>query len=191
MTTSTEALATDAPESTTDAPQTTTVAPTTSDAPCVPILELAAGNADFSTIVAAVQAAGLVDALSGDGPLTVFAPTNAAFDALPAGTVDALLADIPALTDILTYHVVNGNVLSSDLVDGPVETLNGDTIDVDLSNGVMINDATVTTADIIGCNGVIHVIDKVLLPPADDTTTEATDAPPATEPAALGMERHR
>lgn len=94
------------------------------------------------------------------------APPNAAFEALPEGTIEALLDDIPTLTAILTYHVVSGNVLSTDLVDGPVPTLNGADVDVDLSNGVMINDANVVAADNIGCNGVIHVIDKVLIPPA-------------------------
>jgi hypothetical protein len=94
------------------------------------------------------------------------APPNAAFEALPEGTIEALLADIPTLTAILTYHVVSGNVRSTDLVDGPVPTLNGADVDVDLSNGVMINDANVVAADNIGCNGVIHVIDKVLIPPA-------------------------
>ena len=100
------------------------------------------------------------------------APDNAAFDALPAGTVEALLADIPTLTAILTYHVVAGKVMSTDLVDGPVPTLNGADVVVDLSNGVMINDANVVAADIDACNGVIHVIDKVLLPPEPEPEPE-------------------
>ena len=131
------------------------------------IVDIAAGNEDFSTLVAAVTAAGLVDTLKGDGPFTVFAPTNAAFAALPEGTVDALLADIPALTAILTYHVVAGKVMSGDLTDGmTATTVNGADITIGVSaDGVTVNGAKVTTADIEGTNGVIHVIDAVILPP--------------------------
>ncbi|REG94201.1 fasciclin domain-containing protein [Algoriphagus antarcticus] len=132
------------------------------------VVDIAIGSPDHTTLVAAVQAADLVETLKGEGPFTVFAPTNAAFDALPAGTVDGLLkpeakAD---LTSILTYHVVAGNVMSSDLSDGQmVTTLNGKQLKVTIKDGkVMIGDATVVAADLAGSNGVVHVIDKVLLP---------------------------
>ena len=145
------------------------------------IVDIAAGNPSFSTLVAAVQAAGLVDALSGDGPLTVFAPTDEAFAALPEGTVEALLGDIPKLTEILTYHVVSGNAHSSTLTAGSVETLNGATVEISTEGGVMVNDATVVAADILANNGIIHVIDKVILPPSDEMTeppaSDATEAP--------------
>jgi uncharacterized surface protein with fasciclin (FAS1) repeats len=130
------------------------------------IVDTAIDAGSFTTLVAAVQAAGLVETLKGEGPFTVFAPTDAAFAALPEGTVEALLADPEALAAILTYHVVPGAVMSGDLVDDmKAATVNGAEITVDLSMGVMINDATVTTADIEASNGVIHVIDKVMLPP--------------------------
>ncbi len=137
------------------------------------IVDIAAGNPDFSTLVAALGAAGLVDTLRGDGPFTVFAPTNAAFDALPAGTVDSLLQpeNVDTLRSILLYHVVPGSI-TSDQVLGQrldVATVNGQTVRVDGTGGkyaatVRVNDANVTAADIIATNGVIHVIDKVLLP---------------------------
>ncbi len=130
------------------------------------IVDVAVGAGTFTTLVAAVEAAGLVDTLKGEGPFTVFAPTDEAFAALPEGTVDALLADIPALTAILTYHVVPGKVMSTDLSDGmSAATVNGAEIMVDLADGVKINDASVVTADIEATNGVIHVIDAVILPP--------------------------
>lgn len=145
------------------------------------IVDIASGNPSFSTLVAAVQAAGLADALSGDGPLTVFAPTDEAFAALPEGTVEALLEDIPKLTEILTYHVLSGNAHSSTLTDGSVETLNGATVEVSTDGGVMVNDANVIAADILANNGIIHVIDKVILPPSDEMTeppaSDATEAP--------------
>lgn len=126
---------------------------------------VAQGN--FSTLVAAVVAAGLVDTLNSAGPFTVFAPTDAAFAALPAGTVDALLADVPTLTDILLYHVVSGaQVLSSQVTDGPVTMANGDTATLSTTGGVKINAANVTGADWVSSNGVIHIIDQVILPPA-------------------------
>jgi uncharacterized surface protein with fasciclin (FAS1) repeats len=110
---------------------------------------------------------GLVETLSGEGPFTVFAPTDEAFAALPEGTVEGLLADTDALTAVLTYHVVPGAVMSGDLSDGMMATtVNGADITVSIDMGtVMINDATVTTADIETSNGVIHVIDSVILPP--------------------------
>ena len=137
------------------------------------IVDIAAGNPNFSTLVAAVQAADLVDTLKGDGPFTVFAPTNAAFDALPAGTVDTLLLpeNKDQLTAILTYHVVPGAV-TSDQVLGQrldVATVNGKTVHVDgtgskMGPAVTVNGAEVINADILATNGVIHVIDEVLLP---------------------------
>lgn len=131
------------------------------------IVDTAAGTDGFSTLVAAVQAAGLVDTLKGDGPFTVFAPTDEAFAALPAGTVESLLLpeNKEQLISILTYHVVPGKVMSTDLVDDmTAATVQGTDIMIDLDNGVMINDASVAAADIVTSNGVIHVIDKVILP---------------------------
>jgi uncharacterized surface protein with fasciclin (FAS1) repeats len=134
------------------------------------VVEIAAGNKDFSTLVAAVKAAGLVETLSGKGPFTVFAPTNDAFAKLPKGTVEELLKpeNKEKLTAILTYHVVAGKVMAADAIklDGKnAKTVNGQAIAIKVKDGkVMINDATVTAADIVGSNGVIHVIDTVLLP---------------------------
>jgi transforming growth factor-beta-induced protein len=123
-------------------------------------------QSEFSTLRAALAAADLTDALNGDGPLTVFAPTNSAFEALPEGTLDQLLANEDALRAVLTYHVVAARALSPDLVDGQqIETLNSAKIAIDLKQGVKINDSSVTTADVLATNGVVHVIDKVLLPP--------------------------
>ncbi len=130
-----------------------------------------------NTLEAAILAAGLDGALSSDGPFTVFAPTDAAFDALPAGTIDALLADPSgALTQILLYHVLGAQVLSTDLVDGQTAvTLNGAEITVTINaEGVFINDAQVIIADLLADNGVVHVIDAVLLPPAPPIDTCTT-----------------
>jgi uncharacterized surface protein with fasciclin (FAS1) repeats len=125
---------------------------------------IAAGN--FETLVAAVQAAGLVETLKGEGPFTVFAPTDAAFDALPEGTVESLLEDTEALTEILTYHVVPGAVMSGDLSDGmTAATVEGSEVEISITDGtVMVDGATVTAADIEASNGVIHVIDAVIMP---------------------------
>lgn len=131
------------------------------------IVDIAAGDEQFSTLVEAVTAADLAETLSGEGPFTVFAPTNDAFAALPEGTLDELLADPSgALTDVLTYHVVDGAVLSSDLTTGEVPTLNGATLDVVVNDDgtVTVNGVNVVTADIEASNGVIHVIDGVLVP---------------------------
>ena len=131
------------------------------------IADIAASNPDFSTLVAAVTAAGLVDTLSGDGPFTVFAPTNEAFAKLPAGTVESLLADIPALTKVLTYHVVAGKVLAADVVTmTSAPTVQGQALAISVVDGsVKLNDATTVTAtNLEASNGVIHVIDSVLLP---------------------------
>ncbi len=129
------------------------------------IVDTAVAAGSFTTLVAAVKAAGLVDTLKGAGPFTVFAPTDDAFKKLPAGTVEGLLADVPKLTQVLTYHVVPGAVMSSDIT-GPISpaTVQGGTLKIDPSQGVKVNDATVTQADIKADNGVIHAIDTVLLP---------------------------
>jgi uncharacterized surface protein with fasciclin (FAS1) repeats len=129
------------------------------------IVDIAAGAGTFTTLVAAVEAAGLVDTLKGEGPFTVFAPTDEAFAALPEGTVEALLADIPTLTAILTYHVVPGRVMSGDLTDGmTAATVNGQEITIGVGDTVTVDGATVVQADIEATNGVIHVIDAVILP---------------------------
>lgn len=130
------------------------------------IIATAEGAGSFTTLVAAVEAAGLTDTLKGDGPFTVFAPTDDAFAALPEGTVEGLLADPAALAKILTYHVVAGKVMSTDLSDGmSAATVNGAEVTISLGDSVMVNDATVVSADIEASNGVIHVLDKVILPP--------------------------
>jgi uncharacterized surface protein with fasciclin (FAS1) repeats len=137
--------------------------------PTMNIVETAIDAGDFTTLVAAVEAAGLVETLTGEGPFTVFAPTDAAFAALPEGTVEALLEDIPALTAILTSHVVAGAVMSTDLSDGMMAgTVEGSEITVSLGESVMIDGATVIAADIETTNGIIHVIDTVLIPGASD-----------------------
>lgn len=133
------------------------------------IVAVATEAGSFSTLLAAVKAAGLVETLQGAGPFTVFAPTDAAFAKLPAGTVEALLADREKLTAILTYHVLAGRVESGAIVGaGKVSpaTVEGAKLNVRVENGkVLVNDATVVTADVQASNGVIHVIDTVLLPP--------------------------
>ncbi len=129
------------------------------------IVETAVEAGTFETLVAAVTAAGLVETLSGEGPFTVFAPTDEAFAALPEGTVEGLLNDIPALTEVLTYHVVPGAVMSGDLSDGMMATtVQGSDITIGVGEGVTVNDANVVAADIEASNGVIHVIDAVILP---------------------------
>jgi len=132
------------------------------------VVDIAIGSPDHTTLVTAVSTAGLVETLSGTGPFTVFAPTNAAFDALPAGTVETLLKpeSKELLTGILTYHVVAGNVMAADLSDGQVvTTLNGQELIVSIKDGkVMINGANVIAADLAGTNGVVHVIDAILMP---------------------------
>ncbi len=145
---------------------TALAAPAFADGHGMNIVETAVNAGTFTTLVAAVEAAGLVDTLTGEGPFTVFAPTDDAFAALPEGTVEGLLEDIPALTAVLTYHVVPGAVMSGDLSDGmTAATVQGADITVTLGEGVMINDANVVAADIETSNGVIHVIDAVILPP--------------------------
>ncbi len=134
------------------------------------IVQTAVSAGKFNTLVAAVKAADLVEALEGEGPFTVFAPTDAAFAALPAGTVEDLLKheNKAKLTAILTYHVVPGKVMAAQAAQlDNATTVNGADIDIDASGaGVKINDANVVSADIAASNGVIHVIDKVIMPPA-------------------------
>ena len=151
---------------------TTVPAPDTSEMTQEPgtIVEVAQGNADFSTLVAAVTAAGLAEALSGEGPLTVFAPTNDAFAALPEGLLEKLLLpeNKEILTKILTYHVVGAKVMAADVAAGDVTTLEGSTFAVTTEGGVKVNAANVTATDIPASNGVIHVIDAVIVPPSVD-----------------------
>lgn len=132
------------------------------------VVDVAISSPDHTTLVSAVTAAGLVETLKGAGPYTIFAPTNAAFSALPAGTVESLLTPEKKadLTSILTYHVVAGSVMSADLTDGQkVVTLQGEELVVSVKDGkVMINGANVVSADMAGSNGVVHVIDAVLMP---------------------------
>ncbi|MEM6628897.1 MAG: fasciclin domain-containing protein [Bacteroidota bacterium] len=134
------------------------------------IVDLAVETESLSTLVAAVKAGGLVETLKGDGPFTVFAPTNDAFAALPEGTVEELLKpeNKDKLVAILTYHVVPGKVMSTDLSDGQeAATVQGEKVSVSISDaGVMISGAKVAAADIKASNGVVHVIDKVILPPS-------------------------
>ena len=134
------------------------------------IVAVASGAGQFKTLLAAATAAGLVSTLQSPGPVTVFAPTDAAFAALPAGTVETLLKpeNRKQLVSVLTYHVVPGRTLSTALVGKQVSpaTVQGATLNVDGRNGVMVNGAKVVSADIAASNGVIHVIDKVLMPPA-------------------------
>jgi len=172
-----------------------TVAPTEAPAEAAPeataapmeesaldIVDTAVNAGSFGTLVAAVQAAGLVETLKGEGPFTVFAPTEEAFAALPAGTIEALLAD-PAgdLTQILLYHVVPGQVMAADVTDGlEADTAQGGKVRFTVADGtVMINDANIVATDIVASNGVIHVIDKVILPAADEAAAAEEAAPAA------------
>ncbi len=147
----------------------TTEAPAEAEAPGT-IVDVAVGNEDFSTLVAAVQAAGLAETLSGDGPFTVFAPTNDAFAALPAGLLDALLLpeNKDALVKILTYHVLEGEVTSDMVTAGDVATVEGQNITITTDGGVKVNGANVIATDVMASNGVIHVIDAVIVPPDVD-----------------------
>jgi uncharacterized surface protein with fasciclin (FAS1) repeats len=137
------------------------------------IVEVASSNPDFSTLVAAVKAAGLVETLSGTGPFTVFAPTDEAFAALPAGLLDKLLlpANKETLTKILTYHVIPAKVMAADVTAGEVKTVEGSEITIATDGGVKVDEATVTATDVEASNGVIHVIDQVLVP-ADVNVSE-------------------
>lgn len=134
------------------------------------IVDVASGAGNFSTLVAAVTAADLATTLSGEGPFTVFAPTDEAFAALPAGVLDALLKpeNKDILVKILTYHVVSGKVMAADVTDGDVPTVEGNTVALSTASGVTVNGANVVTADVEASNGVIHAIDAVILPPGVD-----------------------
>lgn len=134
------------------------------------IVAVASSTEGFSTLVAALSAAGLVETLQGAGPFTVFAPSDDAFAALPAGLLEKLLLpeNVAVLTSILTYHVVSGMVMSADIMAGDVPTVEGSNVALDTANGVTVNGATVTTADVAASNGVIHVIDAVIVPPTVD-----------------------
>ncbi|MDZ7756480.1 fasciclin domain-containing protein [Rhodohalobacter sp.] len=137
------------------------------------IVSIAQDTDNLSTLVAAIEAAGLVDVLKGDGPFTVFAPTNAAFEALPDGTLESLLMpeNRDQLVKILTYHVISGEVMSGDLSNGmKAGTVEGSEVTITLGDfGVRVNGANVEAADIDASNGVIHVIDAVILPPQDNS----------------------
>ncbi len=169
-------------------PPTPMPQPTPTEAPKT-IVDLAVADGRFNTLVAAVQAAGLVDTLKGDGPFTVFAPTDDAFAKLPAGTLDELLKpeNQQKLVDILTYHVVAGKVMAADVVKlNEAETLLGTPVMIKVDgNTVKINEATVVITDVVGSNGVIHVIDSVLLPPADIVDSALADQRFSTLAAAI------
>lgn len=137
----------------------------TSVASAADIVETAVSAGQFKTLVTALQEADLVDTLKGDGPFTVFAPTDAAFAKLPAGALDALLEDKSKLTAVLTYHVVPGKVMAAQVKPGDVKTVQGQSLNVSTTGGsVMVDNAKVTKTDISASNGVIHVIDTVILP---------------------------
>ncbi|HSL11247.1 MAG TPA: fasciclin domain-containing protein [Actinomycetota bacterium] len=175
------ALAVVAAACTSDGDDGTAAAPTAASSPSMEaemqasdtITDLVAGDERFSTLLAAVEAADLGETLAGEGPFTVFAPTNEAFEALPQGTLDDLLMpeNQEALAGILTYHVVPAEVMAADVASGEVETVNGAAFEIEVADaGVTITDgqggtATVVETDIAASNGVIHVIDAVLLPP--------------------------
>lgn len=143
----------------------TAVAMEKSDRQGPDIVDIAAGAEDFSTLVTALQAAGLVETLKGEGPFTVFAPTNAAFAKLDQDTLQGLLNDKDALTRVLTYHVVPGKVMAADVAGlDAAPTVQGQSIRIDTSDGVKVDDARVIETDIVASNGVIHVIDTVILP---------------------------
>ena len=128
------------------------------------IVDVAVKAGSFKTLVAAVQAAGLVETLKGPGPFTVFAPTDEAFAKIPKATLDGLLADKAALAKVLTYHVVSGKVMAADVKAGMVKSVQGQELNLTTTGGVMVNGAKVVAADVGASNGVIHVIDTVLLP---------------------------
>ncbi len=163
----------DSTSATSAAPSPTMAASEAAAAPAAAgdIIDIASTTKGFSTLAAAVTAAGLVDTLKGTGPFTVFAPTDAAFAALPAGILDALLLpeNRDALIKILKYHVVAGAVMSGDITDGQVATLEGQKVTLSTDNGnYYVEAGTVVQADVVGSNGVIHAIDVVLLPPDVD-----------------------
>lgn len=128
------------------------------------VVDTAVKAGNFTTLVAAVKAAGLVDTLKGPGPFTVFAPTDAAFAKVPKATLDALLADKAALTKVLTYHVVPGKVMAANVKAGKVKTVEGQELTITTTGGVMVDNAKVVATDVGASNGVIHAIDTVLMP---------------------------
>ncbi|MBL9189461.1 MAG: fasciclin domain-containing protein [Opitutaceae bacterium] len=143
------------------------VAAACATAPAKTVVDIAAGSPDHTTLVAAVKAAGLVETLSGSGPFTIFAPTNAAFAKLPAGTVESLLLpeNKAKLAAILAYHVVPAKVMAADVKSGEAPTVNGKKLTLKADGmGVMVNQAKVVATDLVGTNGVIHVVDTVILP---------------------------
>ena len=165
-------------DSATEAPADTTTATDSTATPAATegetIVDVASANGSFGTLVSAIQAADLADTLKGAGPYTVFAPTDEAFAALPEGTLDKLLLpeNKEVLTQILSYHVVSGNVPSSDVTTGAVPSLEGADLDITADAGsVTVNGAAVTQPDVMASNGVIHVIDQVLVPPTVDVST--------------------
>jgi uncharacterized surface protein with fasciclin (FAS1) repeats len=128
------------------------------------IVDTAVGAGSFKTLAAALTAAGLVDTLNGKGPFTVFAPTDEAFAKIPKADLDALLKDKAKLTSILTYHVVSGKVMAADVKAGKVKTVQGSELTISTTNGVKVDNANVVKTDITADNGVIHVIDSVVMP---------------------------
>lgn len=128
------------------------------------IVETAVAAGNFKTLATALQAAGLIDTLKGKGPFTVFAPTDAAFAKVPKADLEALLKDKAKLTAVLTYHVVPGKVMAADVKAGKVKTVQGSQLTISTSGGVMVDGAKVTATDIVASNGVIHVIDSVVIP---------------------------
>ncbi len=167
---------------TTTSTTATTAAPATSTTDAMKpemadVVGVATEAGNFSTLLTAVEAAGLVDTLQGDGPFTVFVPTDEAFAALPAGTLEALLADTEALSDVLLYHVVSGEVLASDVIGlDSATTVQGEDIAITVEGeSVKVNEANVVTTDIAASNGVIHIIDQVILPPSMSAAAEMGD----------------
>ena len=139
------------------------------------IVQTAVAAGSFKTLVKAVQAAGLAETLSGKGPFTVFAPTDEAFSKLPPGTVEGLLKDIPKLKSVLTYHVVPGRMMAADVVQqSSLKTVQGQSISVDTKGGAKVDGANIVKTDIATDNGVIHVIDKVILPSEEGNTCLAS-----------------
>jgi uncharacterized surface protein with fasciclin (FAS1) repeats len=136
----------------------------TFSAQAIDIVDVAAGSGNFKTLSAALAAAGLVDTLKGAGPFTVFAPNDAAFAKIPKADLDALLKDKAKLTAVLTYHVIDGKVMAIDVKAGKLKSVQGSEITITTDNGVMVDGAKVTSSNILADNGVIHVIDSVILP---------------------------
>ena len=141
-----------------------TLALATLSAQAADIVDTAVAAGNFKTLVTALKAAGLVDTLKGKGPFTVFAPTDDAFAKIPKADLDALLANKAKLKSVLTYHVVSGKVMSTDIKPGKVKTVEGEQLTLSTKDGVMVNNAKVVAADVAADNGVIHAIDTVLMP---------------------------